>query len=695
MALDPYAPCPCGSGKKLKWCCAPVLDAIKEAYTLHENQQHDLALAKLDDLFQQHPTNPEILGRKADMLFDLSRFEETEAVLDRVLEVNPNYAYAHYLRGAIRHEEGEYTGALLLYRKAAELANPEDHLRLSQYYVSIAQTEMIHQRPLAGYAALEIAHRLVPANESISQYIEQSFGERSQFPNLLCQPYPLKSLPQSASRTEKQAWDQAVAQGQHGQLAAAARAFEQLTATHPELAEAYYNLGLFRAWLGENKEALAALETYLGLEKDEQAAIEAVLLTEALRMDRETADLCDYTERALVYRILDPRPLGEALQNDLQLVDVSAEGGFAVGAFLDRPLPPTSEHLALFELPHLAGFMVLLGDQLNLMNTDHALLQKLRLRLEEKVGPVLQPVADEVRTVSFPRIVDYLLNVRLPQGVTPERGSQLVRAHLEQQFEEIWTRRQLKSLGGNTPLDAAAHPALRRKVLGIIRFLEDVCNSFRVEFPYDFDRLRHKLGLPTAKAPGAVATTEAKRDITTMSAPELSAVETDALSDAELQQGFQAALRLDAHLIAARFAETLIARPAPDSGVDRYALFQHLIQTSLREGEGDKAKEWLDAGLQQDCKHNEGRRRNDYELARARIHLTLKEPQQAFETFAQLTQRVPSNLDYLGKASEAMLTAGMKDKAAQFAEQGLQRAKTSSSRDHAQYFEDLLKAAKR
>jgi tetratricopeptide (TPR) repeat protein len=692
MALDPYSPCPCGSGKKLKWCCAPIFDEIAAAYEMHYNQQHEQAIAKLDDLARQHPQNAEILGRKADILFELGDFAETEKVLDRIQEVNPNYAYGYYLRGAIRHEEGEYTGALLLYRKAAELSDPADGVRMSQYYVSIGQAEIIHQRPLAGYAALEIAHRLLPASKNVQDYMAQAFGPQSQFPDVVCHPQELKPLPKSVGKDVKQAWEHAVAVGMNGKLTDAVKAFTALTEKHPDLPEAQYNLGLFLAWLGQSKEALAALETYVGLEQNEEAAIAAVPLLEALRMDRSMAEQSDWTEAAVVYRILDPRAVGEVLQNDPHLVDVRADGGLAVGAFLDRPLPPASEHLALFELPHLAGFMVLMGGGLNLMNTDAGQLHGLRQRLEGQLGQVLEWVSEDRRVISFPRLVDYLLNIRLPPGIGPERGSELVKSHLTQQFEEVWARRQLKSLGGNTPLDAAAHPSLRRKVLGLIRFLEDVCNSFRSEFPYDFDRLRHKLGLPTSKPMAAKA---AKRDILALSAPELATLDATTLSDAEVQQAYQAAVRLDANLIAARFAENLIARPVAEGGADRYPLFQHLIQTSLQEGEGTKAKEWLDAGLQHDCKHNEGRRRNDYELARARIHMTLKEPQEACAAYQQLTQRVPSNLDYFGKAAEAMLSAGLKDKAAQFAEQGLQRAKTSSSRDHARYFEDLLAAAKR
>ena len=32
MALDPYASCPCGSGKKFKWCCQPIHVQIDRAF---------------------------------------------------------------------------------------------------------------------------------------------------------------------------------------------------------------------------------------------------------------------------------------------------------------------------------------------------------------------------------------------------------------------------------------------------------------------------------------------------------------------------------------------------------------------------------------------------------------------------------------------------------------------------------------
>ena len=41
MALDPYAPCPCGSGKKFKWCCQPVHFQIDRAFEMDREGQHE------------------------------------------------------------------------------------------------------------------------------------------------------------------------------------------------------------------------------------------------------------------------------------------------------------------------------------------------------------------------------------------------------------------------------------------------------------------------------------------------------------------------------------------------------------------------------------------------------------------------------------------------------------------------------
>ena len=43
MVNDPYSSCPCGSGKKFKWCCQPIHEQIAKVYELDESGQHEAA----------------------------------------------------------------------------------------------------------------------------------------------------------------------------------------------------------------------------------------------------------------------------------------------------------------------------------------------------------------------------------------------------------------------------------------------------------------------------------------------------------------------------------------------------------------------------------------------------------------------------------------------------------------------------
>ena len=58
MALDPYASCPCGSGKKFKWCCSPYFDTVEKAFEQEEQGQHDAALQTIKGLLTSHAANP-------------------------------------------------------------------------------------------------------------------------------------------------------------------------------------------------------------------------------------------------------------------------------------------------------------------------------------------------------------------------------------------------------------------------------------------------------------------------------------------------------------------------------------------------------------------------------------------------------------------------------------------------------------
>src|SRR5262245_26526024 len=162
MPLDLYSPCPCGSGKKFKWCCQPIHVQVSKAFEQDANGQHDAALRTMEDVAAEHPGNPEVWGRKAQLVYQMGKADDAEAALQKAFEINPQYAFGYYLKGKFRQHEGEIAGALILFRRAAELYDPEARGLLMQLYALIADCELQLNRPVAARAALEIARRCAP-----------------------------------------------------------------------------------------------------------------------------------------------------------------------------------------------------------------------------------------------------------------------------------------------------------------------------------------------------------------------------------------------------------------------------------------------------------------------------------------------------------------------------------------------------
>src|SRR2546421_7380946 len=103
MALDPYDPCPCGSGKKFKWCCLDIRAEIDRALQQDEAGQHEAALRTMQQVVAAHPDNPEAFGQQAQLLYRQGRMEDAEAALDRAFALNPNYPFGLLLRAQFRY----------------------------------------------------------------------------------------------------------------------------------------------------------------------------------------------------------------------------------------------------------------------------------------------------------------------------------------------------------------------------------------------------------------------------------------------------------------------------------------------------------------------------------------------------------------------------------------------------------------
>ncbi|MGH7169458.1 MAG: tetratricopeptide repeat protein, partial [Gemmataceae bacterium] len=693
MALDSYDPCTCGSGKKFKWCCQAIFAGINRAWDQDAAGQHEVALRMMDDVVREHEGNPEAWGQKARLLASQGKIEDAEKTLQKAFDLNPNYPAGLLLRASIRFQEGEIPGALLLARRAAEAYDPKAGIYLSEVYFIIFECEMRMNRPLAARVALRLVTRFAPAEEEVRKSFDGLFGPEGRLPVAARREYSFRS-PSNPTPTKRAAWDRALQNADTPRLADLVRVFEPLTQEDANDAAAWFNLGLAHAWLGDNAAALEALRRHVELEADENAAAETAALMEVLRCGRGLEDDCDYQEHIFAHQFRDPQPVVNLLQEWERGGRLVALPSQQEGMFMALVLELNTAGLITVGAPpsddaRLGGYVVIAGNLFQFTSPLKEPFERLRDEVRQRLSLGLTELQEKRAPIQFQDVNADALFFPLKRAEdSAQRVIELVRKH----YEEMWIHRPRRSLSGNTPVDAAAHPVLRKHLRGVIQFLQD-CSKGGMIGNYDFDRLRRELGLLDG---GAVAprlpsdsrsesATSAALDIATMATAELAGLNAANLSDEQLEHAYQAALKLDAEEVAANFARDLIARPMSSEKTDRFPWYSHLTQYALKTGDKDAALDYVNEGEKADCEHNEGRRRNDYELRRGQVHVKRGEVEQAAEVFQRLIERVPNNFRYRGSAAEAMLSLRQGERALRFAEEGVAAAQQANDRDSEQY----------
>jgi tetratricopeptide (TPR) repeat protein len=699
MALDPYGSCPCGSGKKYRWCCQPIDKDLHRAFEQEANGQHDAALRIIDEVVAAHPTNPRGFGQKAELLYKLGRVEEAEAALEQAFAISPSYPYGLLLRSIFRFHEGEIPGALLLARRAAEAYDPQAHDYLAQIFGVVFECEMAMNRPVAAREALRRAVQYAPAEEQLRERFDAIFGEQSRLPRAARLDYRTVSPPPPSDPARRAAWDAALGNFESGRLGELAAAFDKLTADHPDDGAAWFYLGLTRAWLGENARALEALDRHLQQESDDERAATAAALQEVLRCGHGLEEAGDYSEFAFLYPFREVAGIESLLQEWTRSRRLVPMQSTQEGTFVGLLLETSTTGLLTAGSPgadagRFAGTLLIAGNVFRVTSPLKEPFDRLKDEVRQRLALGLTELREGRGPVQYHDVVAEAL--LFPYTGDEKSAQEKVRQHVERYYEETWVHKPRKVLAGNTPVDAAGHALLRKKLLGVIRFIEDCARGGSIS-SYDFNRLRRKLGLtaggaaPAATAPAAAG----PGDIAAMGAAELGGLAPESLGAAQLEQAWQAAQKLDAGELASRFAKALAARAADPARPDRYPVFNYLTQRALQEGDTTAALDWVNEGQKVDCEHNEGRRRNDYELRRGQIHVKRGEADAAGDVFQRLIERAPSEMRFRTAATEAMLSLRQGARAAAFAEAGLEAARKQNDRDSVGHLQELAAAARK
>jgi tetratricopeptide (TPR) repeat protein len=594
MPIDPYSPCPGGTGKKVKFCCADLVGELEKIGRMLEGKQQQACLDHIERLEARFPGRACLMTTKALLQHGLGQESQARETTQKVLASNPENPIALAEAAIFGISE---TGALAavepLQRAIAASGSTIDSKVFEA--IGIVAVSLLNE----GHIAAALAHatlltRIVP-DYSLSANLLVSVMQN---PGV---PLPMKDLPQPLSPAPgdapwKAQFDDALGAGAKAQWLRAAERFEAIAAGAPDAAPVWRNLALMRAYLADEARSAAALRHYAKLDVPFDDAADALVLAHFLDSEnvRTLVDLV-----SIPYPIADQERLAARLASDRRVVKLPIDGvdwGGADGPpprsahlLLDKPLAQTGVGLAVESVSEVLGRMFVYGRE-----TDREARLELVVHrdqfataaeaLAQVTGDTLRSAEAEEVLGSIPLLQHTLgASSHLPDDTPPDDVRRVAVERRRKLLTEKWTTTANDLLDGRTPAEAAAEGAQRANLLAALRVVE-----FSLADPLSGDEstaMRERLGLPPDEPIDPAQTPLGSLGLT-----RLARLQVEKLSDDDLQHAYRRAAFARIKPALVKLVDELLARPSLEGKVDKAQALGVLAAT---ESDGGKALELI------------------------------------------------------------------------------------------------------
>jgi len=141
MPLDPYSPCPGGTGKKIKFCCHELLGDLEQLDRLVEGEQIQAALEQVVRLSEKHPGKACLLATRTKLELAAKKFNDAAVTSRAFLEAYPEnpLALGHAAVTAALNDNMQEAASLFdRGREAAGADVPDDLTRIAMTLVQVA-----------------------------------------------------------------------------------------------------------------------------------------------------------------------------------------------------------------------------------------------------------------------------------------------------------------------------------------------------------------------------------------------------------------------------------------------------------------------------------------------------------------------------------------------------------------------------
>jgi tetratricopeptide (TPR) repeat protein len=173
MTIDQYSFCPCGSGKKIKFCkCNEHFQEMQTIHRMITGEQNIAALDRINANLKTMPSEPWLLAMKCELLLQLNELESLEETSAKFIRLQPDNPLAKLYRALVAVVRGNTEeGATLLLQA---IADSGESLPPMTATVSVNLMEMMGQRGMIMPALLH-AEMLLDLGESMSRIAAGAF----------------------------------------------------------------------------------------------------------------------------------------------------------------------------------------------------------------------------------------------------------------------------------------------------------------------------------------------------------------------------------------------------------------------------------------------------------------------------------------------------------------------------------------
>ncbi|TWT85313.1 hypothetical protein Pla123a_01200 [Posidoniimonas polymericola] len=600
MPVDPYALCPCGSGKKLKFCCSDLVGEIEKIHRMVEGDQPRAALQHVEASLKKYPGRPSLLDLKAMLELTLHKLEDAEQTVALLLEKDPKNPAAHAQQAILRCAKGDGAAGVEPLQRALVLIEDSMPRRVLEAIGAVGHTLLMEGNVVAARAHLWLYQGVAGREDTRALELLTRLNQVAGLPLLLRDHLYMRMAPDGHPGENDHNYAQALAA--RGQWGPASVMFDKLCGEYPDQASFHYNRALVHGWLGEQDVFAKALRDFAERDVPLEDAVEAVAIAQLI--DPEIKDAMLDVVR-LAYPILDEEELLARLAKDPRVATIEQDLSSlaeedsppprAAYYLLDRPLPESGADLKPEAAPRIVGTLLRFGRQ-----TNRAERLELTLVRDDRFGETtaaLGKIIDGVAGVAEEEVIDQVDAVQnalrwqwhFPRDTPPKLRRQMTEDESARVILEDWPKLASGALDGKTPEEAAADPGMQKQLAAAVLTFEQGAQALRNAEV--FEQLREKLGLPDM---GPINADEVDVDQLPLGrVPRLDLAKVD---DDDLQKLYQRAVISNATPALGPLATEVVGRPSLEGRISFEEAYRRMVtlQTTAEESlkRLEQAKEW-------------------------------------------------------------------------------------------------------